>query len=155
MFRPRSVNVSEASRKMNTTALQDAQEKAFQALLEQYLASREALKSSVGETSVHLDEDLLSAFAEGSLSERESVPVVSHLVDCGFCRHKTAELVMLDLELSGGDEISVPASAGQTSGLSQVVNDVLAKIFGSGEQTVFAHSDEDEKEKQEKSATKN
>lgn len=129
---------------MNTTGRQDAEQTGIQSLLEQYLASRASLKSSVGETSFHLDEDLLSAFTEGSLSERESVPVVRHLVDCGFCRHRTAELVMLDMELAESEEISIPSTT-EPSSISKVLSEIMSRIFG-GEQAVFAHSEKDEDE---------
>ena len=67
-------------------------------LMDRYLKgplgeSRNVLRRSAP----HLDEDSLSAFIEGQSSEREAQPMVSHLVDCSFCRHVTAELVRLDL----------------------------------------------------------
>src|SRR5688500_11651190 len=102
---------------MNNIGPENAQETGIQSLLNQYLVSRKTLKSSVGETSSHLDEDSLAAFAEGTLSKREAVPMISHLVDCGFCRHKTAELVMLDLELSATDEIPMSAATTEPSAI--------------------------------------
>jgi anti-sigma factor ChrR (cupin superfamily) len=107
------------------------------------------LKSSAGEISLHLDEDSLASFAEGTLSKRESAPVISHLVNCGFCRHKTAELVLLDLELSATDERAVPAATTEPSAISKVLNDVLSKIFGTTDQAVFAHNEEDKDESPE------
>ena len=121
----------------------------IQSLLDQYLASRKASKSSVGETSMHLDEDSLAAFAEGNLSKRESLPVVSHLVECGFCRHKTAELVMLDLELSATDEVVAQSATTEPSSISRVLNGVLSKIFGTADQAVFAHNEEEAEESAE------
>ncbi|MEO6392400.1 MAG: hypothetical protein ABIP75_11150 [Pyrinomonadaceae bacterium] len=52
----------------------------------------------------HFDEDALSAFVEGALSEKESVPMVKHLVGCGLCRRFTAELSALRVELGEIDE---------------------------------------------------
>ncbi len=43
----------------------------------------------------HLDEDVCSAFVEGRLSESECSPVTSHLIDCGMCLRKTAQLIRL------------------------------------------------------------
>lgn len=91
----------------------------------------------------------MAAFAEGNLSERESAPMVRHLVDCGYCLHKTAELVRLDLELAAFDEVTVSTEAAEPASISQVLSGVLAKLFGSADQAVFAHNEE-EKEKEAK-----
>ena len=129
---------------MNNIQRQNTQETGIKSLLDQYLASRKSLKSSIGETSLHLDEDSLAAFAEGTMSQRESAPVISHLVDCGFCRHKTAELVMLDLELSGEETNPIVASATtEPASISSVLNNLLSKIFGTTDQAVLAHREED------------
>ena len=118
-------------------------EKGIQGLLEQYLATRGSLKSSIGETSLHLDEDSLSAFAEGNMSQRESAPVVSHLVSCGFCRHKTAALVTLDLELAAQDDPRTVQELAEPTKISGVLNGILSKIFGPSDAAVFAHNEED------------
>ena len=109
-------------------------------LLDRYLASRKALKSSAAETSFHLDDDSLATFVEGSLSEREAGPVVSHLVDCGFCLHKTAELVRLDLEVAEAITTQ-PSFEAQPLRISAVLNDLFSKIFGTSDGAVFAHED--------------
>lgn len=132
---------------MENIERQKANEQGIQGLLEQYLATRGSLKSSVGETSLHLDEDSLTAFAEGNLSQRESGPVVSHLVACGFCRHKTAALVMLDLEFAAQDEPRTAQELAEPTKISSVLSGVLAKIFGSSEAAVFAHNEEEKDEK--------
>ena len=78
------------------------------------------------------------------MSQRESAPVISHLVDCGFCRHKTAELVMLDLELSGEEMNPIVAAATtEPASISSVLNNLLSKIFGTSDQAVLAHREED------------
>ena len=122
-------------------------EQRMQSLLEAFLVSRRSLKSSAAETSFHVDEDFLAAFAEGNLGERESMPIVSHLVDCGFCRHKTAELVRLDLAFAAGDEERRPVSAAEPNRISEVLSGLLAKIFGSADEAVFAHNEKDADEK--------
>lgn len=129
---------------MNNIGQQDDKATGIKGLLDRYLASREEWKSSVGETSFHLDEDSLAAFTEGNLSQREAVPLMRHLVDCGFCRHKTAELVMLDLQISGSDMPAIPASTTEPSAISRVLNGVLAKIFGTTDQAVFAHTEDED-----------
>ena len=129
---------------MNDTNRQNTEETGIKSLLDQYLASRKSLKSSIGETSLHLDEDSLATFAEGTMTQRESAPVISHLVDCGFCRHKTAELVMLDLELSGEDTNPIVAAATtEPSSISSVLNNLLSKIFGTTDQAVLAHREDE------------
>ena len=128
---------------MNNIRRQDTQETGIKSLLDQYLASREGLKSSIGETSLHLDEDSLATFAEGSMTPRESAPVISHLVDCGFCRHKTAELVMLDLELSGEEFVATSSTVSEPTSISSVLSQLLSKIFGTSDQAVLAHREEE------------
>jgi hypothetical protein len=84
-----AVFFSEAGDKeMEETKNMRSEEAKIQSLLEAFFRSRPTLKSSAAETSFHLDEDSLAAFAEGNLAERESAPMVEHLVRCGFCRHK-------------------------------------------------------------------
>jgi hypothetical protein len=119
-------------------------EKRIQSLMEAFLLSRNTLKSSAAETSFHVDEDLLAAFAEGNLNERETLPMINHLVDCGFCRHKTAELIRLDLAFDGADETAHSiASAAEPQKISEVISGLFAKIFGSAEGAVFAHNEKD------------
>jgi len=120
-----------------------SEEAKIQSLLEAFLRSRPTLKSSAAETSFHLDEDSLTAFAEGNLAERESEPMVGHLVRCGFCRHKTAELLRLSLEFEGvAPEAAPRATAAEPSKISDVLTGLLAKIFGSSpDQAVFAHEE--------------
>lgn len=120
----------------------------IQSLLEAFFSSRKTLKSSAAETSFHLDEDSLAAFTEGNIAERESVPVVDHLVRCGFCRHRTAELLRLAVEFEGVDdrELTPLASASEPSKISNVLSGLLAKIFGPSDQAVFAHEEKDSEE---------
>ncbi len=126
---------------MDNTSKLGRDELRIQRLLEAFLLSRKSLKSSAAETSVHVDEDFLTAFAEGNLDERESTPVVNHLVKCGFCRHKTAELVRLDLAFDGVPDDSRPVSANEPQKLSDVLSGILTKIFGTNDGAVFAHNE--------------
>jgi len=128
---------------MEDTMNMGSEEAKIQSLLEAFLRSRPTLKSSAAETSFHLDEDSLTAFAEGNLAERESEPMVGHLVRCGFCRHKTAELLRLSLEFEGvAPEAAPRATAAEPSKISDVLTGLLAKIFGSSpDQAVFAHEE--------------
>jgi hypothetical protein len=133
------------------------EEAKIQSLMDAFLRSRPTLKSSAAETSFHPDEDSLTAFAEGNLTERESLPVVEHLVRCGFCRHKTVDLLRLSLEFEGISPRPAPLeAAAEPSKISEVLSGLLAKIFGtSPDQAVFAHEeknaeDHDQNDKQEK-----
>ena len=119
----------------------------IQGLLGGYLLNR---SQNVPDTADdrHLDEDTLNAFVEGRLSEREATPMVNHMVDCSFCRHVTSELVRLDLAFAD-EPVAIVQEAAEPSRIAEVLNGILARIFGSRDgSAVFAHN-EDEKEKQE------
>ena len=129
----------------NETKL-NPQELQIQALIGRYLVSR-----NPGNTAAtgHIDDDSLSAFVEGTLNVRESDSIVSHLVDCGFCRHTTAELVRLDLAFA---EEKIPAradTAGEPSKISEVLSGIFSKIFGTTDGAVFAHEEQEKKDKEE------
>lgn len=125
----------------------------IQGLLDRYLHS--LTPNKIASLERHLDEDTLTAFTEGNLNEREAQPIVSHLVDCSFCRHVTAELVRLDLAFAGEDVQSV-AVENQPFKISEVLSGLLSRIFGTNDGAVFAHqekeadSEETEKLKNEK-----
>lgn len=91
----------------------------------------------------HLDEDSLTAFVEGNLREKEAKPILNHLVDCSFCRHVTADLVRLDFAFAD-EQIETVQKSEEPSPVSKVLNDVLARIFGSNEGVVFAHQESKE-----------
>jgi len=123
----------------------------IQGILARYLElrSRQTVQS---QALAHLDEDSLNAFAEGTLSEREAMPMVDHLTDCSFCRHKTVEMVRLELEFA---DMNAPVQVRETSepaSVASVLNGILSRIFGSGESAVFAHEEpkkNDEEKKEE------
>ena len=133
-----------------TTKNITGEEAKIQSLLEAFLRSSPTLKSSAAETSFHFDEDSLAAFAEGNLAERESGPMVGHLVRCGFCRHRTAELIRLSVAFEGVEPEFTPQA--EPSKISEVLSGLLAKIFGSSDQAVFAHEEKkaDDPESEEK-----
>lgn len=114
----------------------------FQGLLARYLMLR-SQSVSPQQTSGHLDEDLLAAFVEGNLTFRESDSAVGHLADCSFCRHKTAELIKLDLELAEPTPAAAIAETREPAKVSEVLSGILSRLFGSGEAAVFAHEDKD------------
>jgi hypothetical protein len=124
--------------KMNT------QETAMQGLIGRYLKMRSAGNRDASTNSPHLDNDSLAAFTEGNLSELEARPMVSHLVDCSFCRHVTAELIRLDLAFADNPAVRLAAESSEPSRVSAVLNGLLSKIFGTSDGAVFAHNEKDE-----------
>jgi hypothetical protein len=126
------------------------QELQIQGILDRYLASNN--KGITAEGS-HIDDDSLSAFVEGTLNRRESDSIVTHLVDCGFCRHTTAELVRLDLAFAEEAPTQTAAQA-EPSKISEVLSGIFSKIFGTTDGAVFAHEEKEEKAKSEKDEKK-
>lgn len=128
---------------MENMGKRNSEELQIQGLLDRYL-NRQSAANGLSTQENHLDEDSLTAFVEGNLSDRESKPMVSHLVDCSFCRHVTAELVRLDLAFAE-EQVPVIAQENQPSKVSEVLNNLLARIFGTGDSAVFAHHETEEK----------
>jgi len=138
---------------MENTGNRNIEEIRIQGLLDRYL-NQQSAASGLSTQENHLDDDSLTAFVEGNLSEREAKPMISHLVDCSFCRHVTAELVRLDFAYAD-EQIPVVAEENQPTKISEVLNGFLARIFGPSDSTVFAHQETEEKaenkeEKEEK-----
>jgi hypothetical protein len=126
------------------TSPQDIQ---IQGLLDRYMRSEFSSENFIGQAR-HLDEDLLAAFVEGNLGERESEPIVNHLVECSFCRHVTAELVRLDLAFAE-ENVKFVVNENQPSRISEVLSNLLSRIFGTNDDAVFAHQEKEEKEEKE------
>lgn len=123
----------------------NTEETRMRSALEGYLRSMAPAGSDARRES-HLDQDTLSAFTEGSLTQRESTPVVRHLVECSFCRNVTAELVRLDLSLAEFDQPVALAAEPEPAGIAAVLNGLLSRIFGTTDGAVFAHNEDDEKD---------
>lgn len=122
-------------------------------MIHQHL-QRRAMVAPPVVSGLHLDEDALSAFIEGRLSEQESAPVVQHLVACGFCRRITAQLVRLDSEI-GPSEASTPGAIHEPGRIRSLLEDLASRVFPHGEgDSVFAYHApaEDFKRKQEAAA---
>ena len=115
----------------------------FQSLLGRYLQFRSVSDTGQAEN-LHLDEDTLAAFTEGNLTMREATPIVGHLSDCSFCRHKTSELIRLDLAFAG-DKISPnTVESREPAKVSEVLGGILSRLFGTGDAAVFAHEEKPE-----------
>lgn len=133
---------------MKNRELINSQELQIQGLIDRYLRVK---NSTATAPQNHLDEDSLTAFVEGNLSETEAKPIVNHLIDCSFCRHVTSELVRLDLAFEEQPAQAL-ASESQPSKVSEVLNNLLSRIFGTNDGAVFAHEEKkEETEKQEDS----
>jgi hypothetical protein len=122
----------------------------LRSMVHQHLRRRAsfALGPSVG---AHLDEDSLSAFVEGRLGDKESVPVVRHLVGCDSCRNITAQLIRLDTELSG-IETEAPPPAEEPGRIRSLLANLASRVLPSSEdEVVFAyHAPADDFEKKDK-----
>jgi len=129
---------------MNNKAQIDGGEAMIQNALGAYLQARNSM-IDIDPDSPHLDEDILTAFVEGNLSESESRPVISHMTDCAYCLHVSAELIKLDLAFADDSRVAeVPVTAPASVG--EVLGGILKRIFGSNEGAVFAHEEKPEDE---------
>jgi hypothetical protein len=119
----------------------DPQDAGIQAGMIRYLAAFAAAgRPAAGP---HLDEDSLAAFTEGNLSQREARPILSHLIDCSFCRHVTAELVRLDTAFADTPNVAAASAAAEPAKVSDVLSRLLTRIFGTRDGAVFAHHEAD------------
>jgi hypothetical protein len=131
---------------MENKGLINPQDIQIQGVIDRYLRSKKASSDNSIAPEHHLDEDSLSAFTEGNLSRREAQPIVSHLVDCSFCRHVTAELIRLDLAFAGEEIQPSAAVESQPSKISEVLSNLLSRIFGTNDGAVFAHQEQQQEE---------
>ena len=122
----------------------------IQNILNNFLQLKVASNGLIAEGN-HLDEDSLTAFVEGNLREKEAQPLVTHLVDCSFCRHVTAELVKLDFAFAE-ESVQVAVNTDEPSPVSKVLNSILGRIFGANEGVVFAHQEADENSEEDDDA---
>ena len=91
----------------------------------------------------HLDEDALSAFVEGRLSDRESSPIISHLVACNSCRRFTAELVRLDFEV-GSTETSAPPTPTEPGRIRRLLEDLASRVLPDSDEVFAYHAPADD-----------
>ncbi len=113
----------------------------IQGLIDGYLRVNSSSNSL--ENTDHLDEDTLTAFVEGTINEREAKPITNHLVGCSFCRHITAQLIKLDLAFAE-DTQPIMAIESNPTKVSEVLNGILSRIFGTTDEAVFAHQESEE-----------
>src|SRR5437660_119832 len=91
----------------------------------------------------HLDEDAMSAFVEGQLSENETGSIITHLTSCGSCREFTARLIRLESTFTADEESLMVEDA--PSRLRQFLERFASQVIPSGsEDAVFAYQNPDE-----------
>jgi hypothetical protein len=118
----------------------DRENQQISQLLKVFLKSKANESSSANNT--HLDEDSISAFVDGSLSQRESEPVIKHLVGCVSCRNVSARLVQLTEELNEQPEVTSPIA--EPNRLQQFLQSLGLSGFNISDEAVFAHNDSSE-----------
>jgi anti-sigma factor RsiW len=97
--------------------------------------------------SAHLDEDALSAFVEGRLSDTESAPLIQHLVACNSCRRFTAELVRLESEIGSG-EVSAPVPPSTEPGrIRSLLEKLAARVLPESDEVFAYHAPADDFER--------
>lgn len=103
-------------------------------------------------TGAHLDEDALSVFVEGRMSDSESAPVVRHLVACASCRRITSELIRLDSALAETPQ-ETPLIADEPGRMRRLLEGLAARVLPStDDDVVFAyHAPADDFEKKSES----
>lgn len=136
---------------MNNKGHVNSREIRMQGILDHYLKVRSS-KRNLEATAIHLDEDSLSTFVEGNLTEQEAAPIVNHLTQCSYCRHISAELVKLSFAFADEPQAVINAETGTTK-VSEVLNGVLSRIFGTNDSAVFAHHEDDEDKTKEEDET--
>jgi hypothetical protein len=112
---------------------------AMRHMIHQHLQSR-AMATQPMLLDVHLDEDALNAFVEGRLGDRESAPLIKHLVACGYCRHATSQLVRLEAETGQANAQTPPLAAEEPGLIRRLLEDLAARVLpSSDEDAVFAY----------------
>lgn len=125
---------------------QNQGDKHFKTLLALYLKRSQVNKNS-NSNQLHLDEDVLSAFVEGTVSEKQAAPILRHLIDCGFCRRVTAKLNEINETF---DETAVYANNNRANNWFDLRSNLTESIFHSYDNAVTAHeAEKDDTEKPE------
>ena len=116
---------------------------AVRAMVHCRLNSFASVKTEPISATLHLDEDAMSAFVEGQLSENETRSIISHLTSCGSCRDFTARLIRLESTFTA-DEVSTMVEDAP-SRLRQFLERFASQLIPSGgEDAVFAYQNPDE-----------
>ena len=116
---------------------------AVRAMVHCRLSSLAGVKMESISAAVHLDEDAMSAFVDGLLSENETRSIISHLTSCGSCRGFTARLIRLESTFTAEDESKMAEET--PSRLRRFLEGITSQVIPSGsEDAVFAYHNPDE-----------
>lgn len=115
-------------------------------MIHQHLLERAEIGPPVGVylASAHLDEDALSAFVEGRLSEAESSPVISHLIACNTCRRFTAELVRLESEIGPAETLAPPPATAETGRIRRLLENLASRVLPESDEVFAYHAPADD-----------
>jgi anti-sigma factor RsiW len=117
-------------------------------MIHQHLLQRAASQEARAATHLagaHLDEDALSAFVEGRLSDPESAPLISHLVSCHTCRRFTAELVRLDAEVGPSEAPALPPRTTAEPGrIRSLLEDLASRVLPDSDEVFAYHAPADD-----------
>lgn len=121
-------------------------------MIHQHLQRRSLLAQPAGE---HLDEDALTAFVEGRLNDVESSGIISHLVDCGFCRQISARLVRLDFDI-GSEQVPASELPAEPGRIRRLLDDLASRLAPQSEDNAVLayHAPADDLEKLERNREK-
>ncbi len=126
-------------------------EKRFEQLLKLYLKRRSL--DPTANVVEHLDEDLLTAFAEGRLTKRVEASIVSHLIECSACRHSVFFIFRLTEQLEANTNLAVTSTV-KSNSFHEFWNQLRVKVFNQTDNAVFAHQEAVEDEKQVRADSK-
>jgi hypothetical protein len=115
-------------------------DKQFEGVLSLYLQQRQLSKGASNNQS-HLDEDYLSAFVEGALTQSQAAPILKHLVDCVLCRRVTAQLAQLSIAFDDAQFNSDNAETNK-SNWRELWNTLTESVFRPHDNAVIAHEEE-------------
>src|SRR5437588_8222449 len=100
------------------------------AMIHCHLNSLAAVKAESIFGDAHLDEDAMSAFVEGLLSENENRSIITHLTSCGSCRDFTARLIRIESTFTAEDESKMTEEA--PSRLRRFLEGIASRVIPSG-----------------------
>jgi hypothetical protein len=108
-------------------------------MIHQHL-QRSAMVAPPVAANLHLDEDALSAFVEGRLTETESSPVIQHLVGCAFCRRATAQLIRLESEIGPAESAPSETDRDEPGRIRSLLDNLASRVLPQSEgDAVFAY----------------
>src|SRR5256714_14477444 len=127
----------------------DKRASALRDLIHARLAARASIATARGLEVSHLDEDQLTAFVEGRLSEAESAPLIAHMVSCAACRRVTAELVHLQLALGREGETELTIEQEEPGRIRRLLEELASRVVHTHEEVMAYHAPAEDLEEEE------